>query len=471
MERKEFMSRRETKRRTKKSIKEKVFMVVGIIAIVTVIAALSVRHYIYSYCEKYDFLIYPGAKVGSVDISLKTKEEAIDLLNEKYGKVMLNKDVVIKTPSKEYKINYKQLNAKYNILEVVNDAFAYGKDKTILEKYKLIKKSEGNDYDLKFNYDGKYIDVLLQQVKNDVNKDSKDAKITKVGGTTFDVTQSTEGKALNIDKLKKDINDNINGEINKDSVAINAEIDVVKPKVSSEELKKVNAQISSFSTKFNNSSSSQNRAYNILLASKAIDKVLLMPGETFSFNGVVGERSKAKGYKEAPVIIGNKVESGLGGGVCQVSTTLYNAVLKANMASVERSHHTLPSHYVDKGLDATVSYGSLDYKFKNTLKYPVYLESYVKGDTLYCSVYSNSELTSEKYDLVSEVTETVEPKTTYVTDSSLPKGTQVIDVQAKSGYRVNVYKVTTKNGQQISKTLLYKDYYKPVNGVIKKGAN
>jgi vancomycin resistance protein YoaR len=163
------------------------------------------------------------------------------------------------------------------------------------------------------------------------------------------------------------------------------------------------------------------------------------------------------------------VDSGLGGGICQVSTTLYNAILRANIKSVERVHHTLPSHYVPLGMDATVDYGNLDYKFKNTLEYPLYIEADTSGGQVTFNIYSNESLSSIVTEVHSEVYQTIQPGVKYVDDPTLSVG-QTQQVQAPStGYKVKVTKKTTQNGSVISEDVVADDYYKPVDAVIKRG--
>ncbi|MEG2380317.1 MAG: VanW family protein, partial [Oscillospiraceae bacterium] len=141
--------------------------------------------------------------------------------------------------------------------------------------------------------------------------------------------------------------------------------------------------------------SSAPRANNVRLASKKMNGTELMPGEVFSYNNIVGERSRANGFQAAPVFVGNKVESGLGGGVCQPSSTLYSAVLYANLEIVERNQHSLSVSYMPGGMDATVSYGSLDFRFKNNTPYPVKVLAIPDGGTLKCSILGyNPEKTS-----------------------------------------------------------------------------
>lgn len=170
-----------------------------------------------------------------------------------------------------------------------------------------------------------------------------------------------------------------------------------------EALSQINTCISSFSTSLG--ASSTTRINNIEVCTKAINGKILMPGEIFSFNEVVGKRTKERGYKEAPVIVNNKVESGLGGGICQVSSTLYNAVLIAGIQSIDRTHHSVPSEYVDLGLDATVDWENIDFKFTNTLQYPIYIEGQIKNNNLYVNILSNSKLSAKKYIIENSILE------------------------------------------------------------------
>ncbi len=147
----------------------------------------------------------------------------------------------------------------------------------------------------------------------------------------------------------------------------------------------VKGPVSQYSTNFN--STLVNRTENIRTAAKALDRIQLAPGERFSFNEIVGKRTTEAGYKEAPIISGDTFIPGIGGGVCQVSTTLYNAVVLADLEILERHHHSLPVDYVPPGQDATVSYPSLDFKFRNTLDTFLQIRSYVEGDTLTFKLY------------------------------------------------------------------------------------
>ncbi|NEZ47099.1 hypothetical protein FDF74_07735 [Clostridium niameyense] len=358
-----------------------------LIAVVCSILAVFSGFFVYQYnkVKFYNNLIYPGVSVEGIDVSGKTKKEAKILVEKGYWNKLLDKKVKVEAKGKEYSIKYSDLKAKNNLDKVINDAFSYGKNLIIFKRYSIIKNKPSKNYAIDFDYDKKVLDSLIGNVEKNVNVDPVNASLTPNGGG-FSVIPHTNGEKLEKDKLKKDLVNKINKDLSKD-ICEKASIKVVQPRITSDKLSVINTNIGSFSTQYGGISSPQ-RANNIVLATNAINGKILMPGDIFSFNNVVGERSAEKGYQAAPVIIGDRVEDGLGGGVCQVSSTLYNVVEKAGLQAVERTHHTKPVHYVPKGKDATVSYGSIDFKFRNNLNYPIYIEGYTNGGSLVFNIYS-----------------------------------------------------------------------------------
>ncbi len=225
--------------------------------------------------------------------------------------------------------------------------------------------------------------------------------------------------------------------------------------------------MSTYSTNF--ASSTSGRAANIELSTKAINGKVLMPGETFSYNEVVGERTRARGYQDAGVIVGNKVENGLGGGICQTSSTLYQAVIRSGLKSVERYNHSLTVGYLPKGFDATVSWGGPDYKFKNTYDFPIYIEGYCSNRNLVFNVYGDTTASNKTYDFTSEVYETLTPNTQTIQDPNLPEGQTVTEKAPTTGYRVKTYLHTYENGALVKTEQISNDTYQKVDGVVKVG--
>jgi vancomycin resistance protein YoaR len=431
------------------------------------IGALGARFgYMYNVANQYSNTIYPKVFVENIDLSGKSKEEALKLLSEKYGQEVLKKKIIVRAGDRTYTIDYSKLSGKYNMDEAVNDSFSYGKDSNIFKKYELIKKPEPKDLELKFTYDSKPIKELVAGIQKDIDKTPSNASIKMTSRGNFSVTADKKGAKLNAEKLEKDINSLINGDLTGDA-EVQAPVDVLEASVTAEALSKINTKISSFSTTF--SGSTENRVTNISLATGSISGKVFMPGDSFSFNDIVGKRTAAKGYKEAPVIVNNKLDSGLGGGICQVSTTLYNAVMRANINATERTHHSLPSHYVGLGLDATVDFGRLDYKFVNTLQTPIYIEGYTAGKTLIFNIYSDKSLANKTYELVSETYDTTKANIKYINDSNMYEGETETVQKASDGYKVKVYRKIYENGKLTGQETVTNETYKKIDGIVKRG--
>lgn len=193
--------------------------------------------------------------------------------------------------------------------------------------------------------------------------------------------------------------------------------------------------LSTFKTTY--STRDRDRTTNLTLAANKINGTVVMPGETFSYNTVVGERTIAAGYKEAPIYVNGEVVDGLGGGICQITSTLYNAVVYANLEIVERSNHQFVPSYVSASRDATVVYGSIDFKFKNNRDYPIKLVCSVSNGVAKFDIYGLK--TADDYDV--EISSRITSQTSTSTNSE-------------------AYKILKKNGQIVSRTLLSRDTYK-----------
>jgi vancomycin resistance protein YoaR len=439
------------------------------LALTVILAVLSIGttsvSYVYATGSNWNDVIYPRVYIEEINVGGKPLVEVEELIRKEYDETLISKKIEIVANGKSYNLDYGMIGATYNTDEVIKEAFSYGKQGNIIEKYKLIKGEEDKKFNLEFSYNSKIIDEFIDKIEQDVNRTAENAKIAITKGD-IKITNEVTGVKLEKDKLKQDILDVINGEVSKEYIKIQAPIEVVKPQITNEKLSAVNSLIASFSTSF--PSSSANRINNIELSTKAINGTLLMPGESFSFNETVGERTKARGYKEAGVIIGDNIESGLGGGICQVSSTLYSAILKTSIKVDERRNHSLPLAYIGKGLDATVDWGNIDFKFTNTLEIPVYIEGYTKDKNVYFNVYSDKVLTAKSYEMNTEVS-VVQPTIKYINDATMLKGETKVVKSPSNGYRVKVYRKTLENGKVINNEAISNDYYRARNGEIVRG--
>ncbi len=215
--------------------------------------------------------------------------------------------------------------------------------------------------------------------------------------------------------------------------------------------------IGEYSTKFN--AGDVSRSKNIALASNKINGTILAPDEIFSYNDVVGERSYSEGFEAAGVYVNGETVQGLGGGICQVSSTLFNAVVLANLDIVERVNHQLTVSYVPLGRDATVDYGNIDFRFKNTTGYPIKITCTAEGGKMYVGINGYKE---DKDVTISFETVTIghtPPPERKVDDPTLPKGEEKVEKEGTSGYIVDTYKVITRKGEEAEKIYLCRSNY------------
>lgn len=250
---------------------------------------------------------------------------------------------------------------------------------------KADKKVENNVYLENTNIGGlseEKVREIIKKYESNINTNPRNASIEP---EVWEIVPEAPGKKVNAEKTMEAVMNSKEGE------KVNLVVEDIKPEVTTERLKGEIVEISSFSTTLLDSQA--NRVDNIEIAANSINCEKIMPGEEFSFNGVLGKRTGAKGYKKAPIIIktedGPKKGYGVGGGICQLSTTIYNAALKANLEITERHSHSKKVNYVPEGKDATVAYGSMDFKFKNNRQYPIIIKVELSNKTLTVKIYEN----------------------------------------------------------------------------------
>lgn len=250
----------------------------------------------------------------------------------------------------------------------------------------------------------------------------------------------------------------------------------IKPEITSDIVSSMlfRDELASYSTTFSTATENgRNRKYNMGLAVAKIDGLILLPGDEFSYNDVVGPRDVEHGYKEAHVYINGRVENGIGGGICQVSTTLYNAVLKADLTVKERRSHSFTVGYVPLGQDATAYYGGTDFRFINSTRWPIRLNATVSGNRVSVKFTGTNETPGKTVIISNKILSHTPFATKYVDDPTLPYGKTTIQQEGSDGYVVENYKTIKLDGKVISQTKLSTSKYNPCPEIIlvgKKGA-
>lgn len=250
-------------------------------------------------------------------------------------------------------------------------------------------------------------------------------------------------------------------------------VEYIQPEIT---IEKANAllfkdQLAYMSTRFSTSNENdRNRGENIKLAVAKINGKILVPGELFSFNETVGPRTEAGGYKTAHTYSGGKVVDGIGGGICQVSSTLYGAVLKSDLEVIERRNHMFTVGYVPYGQDATVSYGTTDFRFINSTNWPVKIEAgVIKDNNVYFSFIGTNELPERKVILTQEILKKIPFLVKQIDDPSMLEGKTYVKQEGKEGYVVNTFKSIEVDGKVISRVKLHTSTYKPLTEETLKG--
>ena len=324
--------------------------------------------------------IYSNIKVENVDVGKLTRNEAIKKLKEIYPVENFN----IIYDSETWIIKPENIDLNYNIEEKVEEAFNYTRSDSItdnIRKKTELRLKKYHNINLKATYNEVKLSEQLEVICKRINLDAVDATFCVELSGEIKRTESKEGRQVDLSRLKEDIYEMINKKKVKD---INLPVLIKYPKVSTEQVKSINTILGQFSTSFNEHTS---RGSNIHVAGESTSNILLMPGEAFSYNKHTGARNWVNGYKSAPVIVAGKVTRGEGGGVCQVSTTIYNAALISGLTIDEVHNHSLPSRYAPRGRDATVSYGYTDLKFSNPYTHPIYIKNIMGNGAITSKIY------------------------------------------------------------------------------------
>lgn len=445
--------------------KKLIIIVCSIIVLIVGIAfayVISVKNEVDSWADK----IYPGVQAYGIDLGGKTKDEAVDILNEQLISLIGNKVITVTVGDNKFELKYSDINPTVSADETIEEALEYGKDKKLFAKKKIIKDSVDFKVNTVLSYDEEKIKEFATSINEQVKVDAIDAKIS-ISGSNISVTPESIGKHINIDDLCNKIKECVDPDPEKIE-AVSIDLEEYSPKITAAELNKIDGIMSSYSTTF--STADAGRVENLRVATGYVNGTILMPGDEFSYNNTIGETTPERGYKEANTYVGSKIVPGYGGGVCQVSSTLYTAVMQANIRSTERRNHSMTVGYASPGLDATVAAGYIDYKFVNTYDFPVYIQGYLSGNRVVFNIYGNKEAMGGKtYEMVNEIVETYNYKTEEVQDPTLEEGKRVVTSSGANGCKAKGYLITYENGVQVNKELISTDVYSTRNQVVNVG--
>lgn len=409
--------------------------------------------------------IRDNISINGINVSGLSKQEAVSKLKNLYSEKIENSFISLKFEGKEWIIKYSDLGYSYNIEDAVDKAYEVGHsgDFIIQLTETIQSKIKAQNFELESTYNDVPVDKLVGQISKEINQEVVDATIKYIG-TGFHITEEKIGRKLHQEAAITMIIE----QLNKVEVSVlDLPVDIVYPIVKKSDLAVIQDKLGEFSTKFN--AADVDRSTNIKVATNSTNNVLVRPGEVYSVNEILGPRLAKYGYKDAKVIINNELVPGIGGGVCQVSSTLYNAVLLSNLKIIERQNHSLTLSYVGLGRDATISGDYIDFKFMNNTDYPLYIYGEVKGNWVKFIVFGKNEHPGRTVKINSETLKTINPTIKIIQDPTLPMGTEVIEKKSHIGYVVKTQRIVYENGKEILRESLGTSNYRVVNGVTRVG--
>lgn len=414
-------------------------------------------------------VVYPGVSVQGIQLGGKTINAVYNILEGENKKVGLRK-IFLHLPDgvtvKE--VTFKVMEIEADKSKIWQEAYAQGRSGSWLEKLKVRwrLKRKGVNLPLYLTINEAVARKVLEEVGQPWYIKPKDAQFKITSRDEVLILSEEVGERMAIEaallSLQKKLVMNSG-----DDLHLYLSLEKIRPNKVRQDLEQygISSRLSTFSTWF--SSAKVNRTKNIKLAVKELDLFLLAPGEVFSFNDVVGPRTKERGYDEADIIQNYSVVPGVGGGVCQVSSTLYNAVLLADLEVVERYPHSIIISYVQPGLDATVVYGSRDFKFRNNSEGHLLIKAGVDQGTVICKIFGQPE-EKKKVVLKTFLERLIQPATIYEEDFAVPKGKNILEREGIPGRVIRVERhVYDHKGKLIKKEVVSKDFYPPVDKVIR----
>lgn len=404
--------------------------------------------------------IHPGISVGGVDVSKLTKKEAEEKLSRDLTKELEERTLRLKSDVTSYRESLKSLGFYYDVKEGVQEAYEVGRSgnpvENGLEVLKAVLFKENLESEPKVN--GSVLRDKLEEIGKKVFVEAVDAKFS-YNGENVEVSNERQGTELLVKETARAIKD-----FQFQSDELQMEIKKVEPKLKKADFEGINGVIATFSTKYG--TSEKNRKYNIALGAERTGNLLVKAGEEVSFNDTVGEITTETGFKDAGVILNGEFDRGVGGGICQVSTTMYNALLLANVDITERHNHSRPIGYVKRGTDAAVVWGYKDMKFRNTLDTPIYITAEATGSTLTYTIYGDAFHRDYTVEIVPKLLSTEEPKVVKRTSSKIPEGVTKVEKQGSTGYFYKTYKNILRDGEVVKSDVISKSNYYPQKRVV-----
>lgn len=449
------------------------------ISLIVIVCILIVGGAIVGESGDVERVVLNNTNVNGLNVGGLSESNANLMLKQHYEKRLEDFNLKLTYKDKVWEFNNDDFVVSSNIHTIAEEIQLRDKklaNKEAEKKYIKDMVEKGESLNVAFNYIFVGIDSKVNEIAKVINSEPVNSKINFLAekNKPFDITDDICGVQVDVDKLYAEIEKQFK---NSNNIEVEIPIIEIKADVTKADNLSKTKLISTFET--NVADSTGNRKYNVKKALSKFNGLVVMPNEEISFNKLTGPQTLENGYKVATIILNGKFVDGVGGGICQASTTLYNALIRSNVKINEVNKHTLPVKYVPLALDAMVSEGISDLKFQNTSEYPIYIQTYSTPERVGVKIYSHelengttikarSKIIKVLPHLGDEIKVDVNKQ---YQDKVLFKGEQYRVLWPREGYVVESYlDYYDKNGKLIKEELIRKETYKPQKGLIVEGA-
>lgn len=411
--------------------------------------------------------IAQGVYIGNVNVGGMTAEEAENAV-ESYVQSVKDATITLEAGERSITVPASEFGIAFSGENVVNTAMDICKSGNLIKRYKDTKDLENGTkvVEMSLTVDHTAVADLLDTQAANLNQDAVDYGLVRES-SGFTITEGRQGIAVNVDESVSAVEEFFNGSWDGSDAAVSLVADIVDSKGSMEELSKVTDLLGSYHTNF--SGSTENRCENVRLATSKINGTVLYPGEEFSVHDAISPIDAEGGYQLAGAYENGQTVESYGGGVCQVSTTLYNAVLLAELEVTQRSNHSMIVTYVSPSMDAAIAGDYKDLKFKNNQDIPIYIEGYISGKDLYFNIFGEETRPSNrKVTYESEIVSEEDPGTQFVATAD-PAGTLTKTQGKHLGYVARLWKIVTVDGVEESREIWNNSTYRSSPKIVNVG--
>ena len=464
--------KKQTTKRRAAAVRRRTVILGIFAALAALIVILVINSLLRRTVEKYDpDIIIDGVFIGETDVSGMTAEEAESAVTAAADQVSGELIVFTLDDGREARATLRELGVSVKDLEKITEQAAdYGKKGSLVDRYKILRASEKGrqkTYPVQYQITEESAGEVLRTRMDSILDAPENAAIIRKDGAAA-IQEDVPGEALDLEKTVAAVNDLLGSGWDKKGGQVQAVLEEARADIVAEDLEDITDVLGTYSTSY--AGSSEGRSKNIESGAAHINGILLQPGEEISASELTAPYTEENGYAPAPSYAGNEVVESMGGGICQVTTTLYNALLYAELEITERCEHSMMVSYVDPSRDAAVAEGVKDLKFKNNLENPVYIGAEAGNGTITFYIYGKEYRPSGRtVEYESETLETIEPEhTTYVAVAE-KIGTMYTESEGTAGHTAQLWKIVTENGEEISREAVNYSYYLATDRVVAVG--